>query len=138
MKKIFPLVILIVSIAFLTPFSYTHVQAKTVTKNEIKLRDDVILDLLFPSTYKALEEHFGKPKQYYCEQILQIEKKVEPAYFHVTVQLITFEGAHDFPFDIVTLTFSNINGIEWQAIDIKSRTLKPNEITNITKCKDSL
>jgi hypothetical protein len=137
MKKVLPLVTLIVSIAFLTLFSYSHVQAKTVTKNEIQLRDDVILDLLFPSTYKALEEHFGKPKQYYCEQILQIEKKVEPSHFNVTVQLATFEGAHDFPFDLVTITFSNKNSIEWRAIDIKSRTLKPNEITNITKCRDS-
>ncbi|MFJ8067218.1 DUF3888 domain-containing protein [Psychrobacillus sp. NPDC096426] len=133
MKKILPLVTLIVSIAFLTLFSYSHVQAKTVTKNEIQLRDDVILDLLFLSTDKALEEHFGKPKQYYCGKIIQIEKKVEPAYFNVTVQLITFEGAHDFPFDLVTITFSNKNRIEWRAIDIKSRTLKPNEITNITK-----
>ncbi|MEK4485760.1 DUF3888 domain-containing protein [Psychrobacillus sp. FSL H8-0484] len=136
MKKILPLVTLIVSIAFLTLFSYSHVQAKTETKNEIQLRDDVILDLLFPSIYKALEEHFGKPKQDYCEQILQIEKKVEPyRYFNVTVQLTTFEGAHDFPYDLVTITFSNKNGMEWRAIDIKSRTLKPNEIT---KCRDSL
>jgi len=136
MKKILPLVTLIVSIAFLTLFSYSHVQAKTETINEIQLRDDVILDLLFPSIYKALEEHFGKPKQDYCEQILQIEKKVEPyRYFNVTVQLTTFEGAHDFPYDLVTITFSNKNGMEWRAIDIKSRTLKPNEIT---KCRDSL
>ena len=138
MKKVLPLVTLIVSIAFLTLFSYSHVQAKTVTKNEIQLRDDVILDLLSPSTCKELEEHFGKPKQYYCEHILQIEKKVEPSHFNVTVQLTTFEGAHDFPFDLVTITFSNKNSIEWRAIDIKSRTLKPNEITNITKCRDSL
>ncbi|QFF99296.1 DUF3888 domain-containing protein [Psychrobacillus glaciei] len=89
--------------------------------------------MLFLSTDKALEEHFGKPKQYYCQQILKIEKKIEPSHFNVTVQLITFEGAHDFPFDLVTITFSNKNSIEWRTIDIKSRTLKPNEITNITK-----
>ena len=94
----------------------------------------MILDLLFLSIDKTLEEHFGKPKQFYCEQILQIEKKVELSpYFNVTVQLTTFEGAHDFPFDLVTITFSNKNSIKWQAIDIKSRTLKPNELTNITK-----
>ena len=133
MKKILPLVTLAISIAFLTLFSYSHVQAKTVTENEIQLRDDVILDLLFLSTYKALEEHFGKPKQYYCEQILKIEKKVEPSHLNVTVQLITFEGAHDFPFDLVTITFSNKNSVEWRTIDIKSKTLKPKEITNITK-----
>jgi hypothetical protein len=102
------------------------------------LRDDVILDLLFPSIYKAIEKHFGKPKQYYCEQILQIKEKVEHKtyrYFNVTVQLTTFEGVHDFPYDLVTITFSNKYSMEWRAIDVKSRTLKPNEIT---KCRDSL
>ena len=134
MKKVLPLATLVASIAVMTLFSYSHVQAKTVTENEIQLRDEVILDLLFLTTYKALEEHFGKPKQYYCDQILQIEKKVEPSHFIVTVQLITFEDAHDFPFDLVTITFSDKNNLEWQAIDINSRTLKPNEITTYTNC----
>jgi hypothetical protein len=98
----------------------------------VQLRDEIILNLLFPSIYKAIEKHFGKPKQYYCEQILEIKKKVEHEtyrYFNVTVQLTTFEGAHDFPYDLVTITFSNKNSMEWRAIDVKSRTLKPNEIT---------
>ena len=69
---------LLILIACFTLFSFSPVQAETVTKNDIQLRDDVILDLLFPSIYKALEEHFGKPKQFYCAQILQIKKKVEP------------------------------------------------------------
>lgn len=122
---------LLILIACFNLFSYTPVQAETVTKNDIQLRDDLILNLLFPSIDKALEKHFGKPKQYYCEQILQI-KKEEPyetySYFNVTVQLTTFEGAHDFPYDLVTITFSNKYSMEWQAIDVKSRRLKPNEI----------
>ncbi|MGO4889445.1 DUF3888 domain-containing protein [Anaerobacillus sp. MEB173] len=126
---------LLILVACLPLFFYTPVKAETVTKNDVELRDDVILNLLFPSIDKAIEKHFGKPKQYYCEQILQIKKKVEHKtyrYFNVTVQLTTFEGAHDFPYDLVTLTFSNKNSMEWRAIDVKSRTLKPNEIT---KCK---
>lgn len=123
---------ILILVTFLTLFSYSHVQAETVTKNDVQLRDDVILDLLFPSIDKALEKHFGKPKQYYCEQILQINKMVENktySYFNVTLQVTTFEGAHDFPYDLVTITFSNKNSMEWRAIDVKSRTLKPNEIT---------
>jgi Protein of unknown function (DUF3888) len=129
---------LLILIACLTLFSYSPVKAETVTKNDVQLRDDVILNLLFPSIDKALEKHFGKPKQYYCEQILQIKKKVEHktySYFNVTVQVTTFEGAHDFPYDLVTITFSNKNSMEWRAIDVKSRTLKPNEIT---KCRHPL
>ncbi|WP_375220346.1 DUF3888 domain-containing protein [Psychrobacillus sp. PGGUH221] len=82
----------------------------------------MIHDLLFPSTYIALEEHFGKPKQYYCRTDSLNRKEGRTLQFNVTVQLTTFEGAHDFPFDLVTITFSNKNSIKWRAIDIKSRT----------------
>lgn len=121
---------LLLLMTFLTLSSYSPVQAETVTKNDVQLRDDVILDLLFPSIYKALERHFDEPKQYYSPKILQIKKKEEQktySYFNITVQVTTFEGAHNPPFDLVTITFSNKNSIEWQAIDIKSRTLKSNE-----------
>ncbi len=123
---------LLLLITFLTLFSYSSVQAEIATKNDVQLRDDVILDLLYPSIYKALERHFGEPKQYYCEKILQIKKKEEQkafSYYNVTVQMKTFEGSHDSPYDLVTITFSNKNGPEWQAIDIKSRPLKPDEIS---------
>lgn len=123
---------LVILIACLTLFSFSPVQAETVTKNDVQLSDDIILNLLFPSINKAIEKHFGKPKQYYCQHILQIYEKVEHEtyrYFNVTVQLTTFEGAHDFPYDLVTITFSNKYTMEWQAIDVKSRRLKPNEIT---------
>lgn len=138
MKILLPLGTLIVSIACLTLFSSSPVQAETVTKNDIRLRDDVILNLLFPSIDKTLEKHFGEPKQFYCEQILHIEKKEQYktySYFNVTVQVTTFEGAYDFPYDLVTITFSNKNSLEWRTINVNSKTLKPNEIT---KCRDSL
>ncbi|WP_169864971.1 DUF3888 domain-containing protein [Sutcliffiella halmapala] len=98
--------------------------------------DDVIINLLFPSIDQALEQHFDKPKEFYCEQILQVKKKVEPySYFNVILQVTTFEGAHDFPYDLVTITFSNKNSMDFQAIDVKSRTLKTNEVT---KCRHLL
>lgn len=123
---------LLILIDCLTFFSYSPIKAETVTKNNVQLRDDVILNLLFPSIENALEKHFGKSKQWYCDRILQIEKVEEYetySYFNVTVQLITFEGAHDFPYDLVTITFSNKDSMQWRAIDVISRTLKPNEIT---------
>ncbi|MBV7509726.1 DUF3888 domain-containing protein [Bacillus sp. sid0103] len=128
---------LLILIAFLTLFSSSSVKAETITKKDVQLRDDVILNLLFPSIDKAIEKYFGKPKQYYCEQILQI-KKLEYKnyrYFNATVQLTTFEGAHDFPYDLVTITFSNKNTMEWRAIDVKSRRLKPKEVG---KCRHPL
>ncbi|NRD78575.1 DUF3888 domain-containing protein [Bacillus sp. BRMEA1] len=88
--------------------------------------------------YSAIEKHFGKTKQFYCQQILQIKEKVEHKtyrYFNVTAQLTTFEGAHDLPYDLMTITFSNKKTMEWRAIDVKSRRLKANEIT---KCRYTL
>ncbi|WP_438823955.1 DUF3888 domain-containing protein [Bacillus sp. JJ1773] len=61
------------------------------------MRDDVILNLLFLSIDKAIEKHFGKPRQFYFQQILQIKQKVKHKtyrYFNVTVLLTTFEGTH--------------------------------------------
>ena len=49
---------LLILIACFTLFSFSPVQAETVTKKDIQLRDDVILDLLFPSIYKAIEKTF--------------------------------------------------------------------------------
>jgi hypothetical protein len=50
----------------------------------------------------------------------------------MSLQLTTFEGAHDFPYDLVTITFSNKYSMEWRAIEVKSRRLKPNEVTECT------
>ncbi len=126
---------LLILIACVTLFSCSPVQAETVTKNDVQLRDDIILNFLFLPIDKAIEKHFGKRKQFYCQRILQI-KKIEPyetyRYFNVTVQLTTFEGAHDFPYDLVTITFSNKYSMEWRAIEVKSKRLKPNEVTECT------
>ncbi|MDR7002059.1 DUF3888 domain-containing protein [Neobacillus niacini] len=126
---------LFIFIACLTLFSYSPVKAETVTKNDIQLRDDLILILLYPSIQQELKKQYGEIKQNYCGKITQIKKLPQGSYlFNVTVQVITFEGAHGPPNDLVTITFSNEKTIEWQAIDFKRRRLKPNE----TKCRHPL
>ncbi|CRK84523.1 DUF3888 domain-containing protein [Neobacillus massiliamazoniensis] len=127
---------LVILIAFLTLFSYSPVQAETVTKNDIQLRDDLIFIMLYPSIQQELKKQYGEIKQNYWGKITQIKKLPIGTYlFNVTVQVTTFEGAHSPPNDLVTITFSNEKTIEWQAIDFKRRRLKPNEIT---KCRHSL
>ena len=118
---------LLILITFLTLFS--PVQAETITKNDIQLRDDVIFIMLYPLIDKELEKQYGKAPQTECDKIIKIEKLPTGTYiFNVTVQLITFEGAHDSPNDLVTITFSNEKSLEWHAIDFKRKRLKPNEI----------
>ena len=120
---------LLLLIACLTLFSYSPVQAETVTGNDIQLRDDVIFIMLYPSIQKELEKQYGEIKQNQCGKIIKIEKLPTGTYiFNVTVQLITFEGAHGPPNDLVTITFSNEKSLEWHVIDFKRKRLKPNEI----------
>jgi hypothetical protein len=120
---------LLILIACLTLFSYSPVKAETVTKNDVQLRNDVIINLLFPFINKEIEKHYGEPKQFYNQRILKIKKFREGSFwFDVTVQVTTFEDAHNPPYDLVTITFSNYRpGPGWRAIDFKSRRLKPNE-----------
>lgn len=120
---------LLILLACLTLFSYSPVQAKTVTENDIRLRDDLILNLLYPSIQKELEKQYGEGKQFECQKIIQIKRLPVGTYlFNVTVQLITFEDAHDPPNDLVTITFNNETSLDWHAIDFKRKRLKPNEI----------
>ncbi|MFJ8235410.1 DUF3888 domain-containing protein [Ureibacillus sp. NPDC094379] len=120
---------LLILLACLTLFSYSPVQAKTVTENDIRLRDDLILNLLYPSIQKELEKQYGEGKQFECQKIIQIKRLPVGTYlFNVTVQLITFEDAHGPPNDLVTITFNNETSLDWHAIDFKRKRLKTNEI----------
>jgi len=121
---------LLILIACLTLFSYSPVQAETVTENDIQLRDDVIFIMLYPLIQQELEKHYGEVTQNECGEIIQIKRLPVGTYlFNVTVQVRTFEGAHSPPNDLVTITFSNEKILEWHAIDFKRKRLKPNEIT---------
>jgi hypothetical protein len=126
---------LVILIAFLTLFSLSPVQAETVTKNDVQLRDDLIYILLVPVIYKEIEKQYDKPKQFYCGNILKIKRLEQGSnYFDATVQVTTFEGPHNPPNDLVTITFSNYHSPDWRAVDFKSRRLKPSE----KQCRHSL
>ncbi|GIN85783.1 hypothetical protein J6TS2_21690 [Heyndrickxia sporothermodurans] len=131
MKKF---ILIIIACLFLVQF--TPVKADTVTENDIQLRDDLIFILLYPSIQKELKKQYGEIKQNYCSNITQIKKLQQGSYlFNVTVQVTTFEGAHNPPHDLVTITFSNEKTVEWQVIDFKRRRLKRKVIT---KCRHPL
>ncbi len=99
---------LVILIACLTFFASSPVQAETVTKNDIQLRDDLIFIMLYPSIQQELKKQYGEIKQNYCGKITRIKKLPIGTYlFNVTVQVITFEGAHGPPNDLVKITFSN-------------------------------
>jgi hypothetical protein len=105
--------------------SFSTVKAEAVNADDVQLRDELILYLMIPIISKGLEKHYGELKQYEDEKILEIKKRV--GYFDITVQVTTFEGAHNPPNDLVTITFSNYHSTSWRANDFKSKRLKSNE-----------
>ena len=105
--------------------SFSTVKAESVNTDDVQVRDDLILRLMFPLIYNELEKRYGEPKQYEDEKILKIKKRDN--YFDVTVQVTTFKGAHGPPNDLVSITFSNYHSTSWRVIDFKSKRLKSNE-----------
>lgn len=126
MKKF---ILIFITCLVLVPLS--PVKAENVTKNEIQLREDLIFILLYPSIQQELKKQYGEIKQNNCGKITRIDKLPQGSYlFNVTVQVTTFEGAHNPPYDLVTMTFSNEKTLEWKTVELNRRRLKPNEITN--------
>ena len=120
---------ILILLSCLILFSYSFANAETVTENDIQLRNDVIYILLYPFIQKELDKQYGNAPQTECDKIIQIKKLPIGTYlFHITVQAITFEGAHGPPNDLVTITFSNEKTLEWRAFDFKRKRLKENEI----------
>lgn len=117
--------------------SYSPVKAETINKNELQLRDDLIYILINPLINKELIKHYGERKQHYCAIITKIKKLQQGSYFFdVTIQVTTFEGAHNPPNDLVTITFSNNRDYKgWHVTNFKSKRLKENVPF---KCKQPL
>ncbi len=67
---------------------------------------------MYPIMSQALDKQFGPNHELglQCQKILEI-KKVDPGsfYFEVTMEGMTFKGAHNPPNDILTVTMSNYN-----------------------------
>lgn len=122
MKRYFS--ILFICLLFLS--NSTVNASQIVSMNGVQLRNDLILDLLFPLIYEELEKQYGEPKQYQNEKILKIKKRGNYD-FDVTVQLTTFEGAHNPPNDLITITFSDHHSTSWRTIDFKRKRLEPSE-----------
>ncbi len=123
---------LLILLSCLTFFTHSPATAETVTENDIQLRDDLIYIMFYPFIQKELDKHYGNAPQTECDKIIKIERLPVGTYlFNVTVQAVTFEGAHGPPNDLVTITFSNEKTLDWHAIDFKRKSLKEHEIPKL-------
>lgn len=67
--------------------------------------DQVILRLLYQPTAAAVEEYYGEHKQYWRQEVLNVQKVPESPYYEVVIRVETFHGAHNPPYGLETMTF---------------------------------
>ncbi|MCY9697332.1 DUF3888 domain-containing protein [Paenibacillus alginolyticus] len=96
-------------------FSFSTKAATEMPKaNELQkeILHDLAIREMYPSMSQALDKQFGPNHQLglQCQKILEI-KKVDPGsfYFEVTMEGMTYKGAHNPPNDILTVIMSNYN-----------------------------
>ncbi|SHF95560.1 DUF3888 domain-containing protein [Ornithinibacillus halophilus] len=95
-----------------------------VSKTHLK---EILIEQLVDPISKAIEEHY-EPKLWYrgLEKITAIKKVETDNVFYVTVQVQTFEGAHNPPYGEETITF-RIKGDEISVTEYKHRDIPEEE-----------
>ncbi|MDQ0896432.1 MULTISPECIES: DUF3888 domain-containing protein [unclassified Paenibacillus] len=98
----------------------SSIQADTESPNAKGLQKEILHDALIhellPSISQVLDKQFGVGHGLgiQCQKILEI-KRLEQGqfYFEVTLEAMTFKGAHNPPNDIVTVKISNYPTGNW-------------------------
>lgn len=102
MRKI--MLMLTVTISFCIFPNYSYAQSN---QPDYQLISDTLITTLFPSIDKEIVHYYGYLKQYENPKILSITRADEGSFdFNVTVQVTTFEHAHDPPLGTETMTFT--------------------------------
>lgn len=95
------------------------------------LLKDALIEQLVEPIRKAIETYY-KPKLWVrgFEKILKIEKDEHGNDIYITVQVQTFEGAHNPPYGEETITFQ-IKGSQIKVVDYKHRDIPKEEWTKL-------
>ena len=77
------------------------------SKKEISVdaAEQVIVDLLYPPIAAAVAEYYGEPTQFWHPEILSIQKVSDSRNYEVVIQVETFQGPHNPPYGLETITF---------------------------------
>ncbi|MEH6891226.1 DUF3888 domain-containing protein [Bacillus sp. JJ864] len=98
-----------------------------------ELLKEVLIERLVEYIGDAVKNYYGEGRLWYrgSEKILTIEKDKVNFEFYVTVQVITFKGAHNPPYGEETMTFRVKGGGEVQLMDYKHRDLSDTELSKL-------
>lgn len=67
--------------------------------------EQVILRLLHQPTRTAVDDYYGEHRQYWQQEVLNVQKIPESPYYEVVIRVETFHGAHNPPYCLETMTF---------------------------------
>lgn len=113
LKKFLFLVFL--SIYFLSISSSDAYSETTTQQKNNSIKDDAIISLLLDDINKAVQSYYNDPnKSFWKAKIIDLKRIGEGIYeFEVTIEIETFEGAHNPPYGKDILVFSReIEGIK--------------------------
>lgn len=107
-----------------------NVQRKKINRIPVpkKLLKEALIERLVDPISKAIDTYYVKPKLWFRsdEKVLKIEKDKHNYILYVTVQVQTFEGAHNPPYGEDTITFK-IKGDKIVVSDFKHRDIPKDE-----------
>lgn len=83
----------------------TGAATQELSQERSDAEDQVILRLLYQPTATAVEDHYGEHRQYWRQEILNVQKVPESPYYEVVIRVETFHGAHNPPYGLETMTF---------------------------------
>lgn len=127
--------LVIIMICFISLVPITFVQAETEKTRYEMLLEDIIFTFLYPLEDKAIKDYFGDIRQSTFCKFIEVKRKPNMGYaYEITYQFQTFEGAHNPPYHLFTLTVENETLTKWIIKDVKVRKLAENE-DNTTMCR---
>ena len=91
--------------AAVTVLLSTGAAAEESLQKQSDAAEQVILRLLYHPTAVAVEEYFGERRQYWWQEVIDVQKIPKSLYYKVIIQVETFHGAHNPPYGLETMTF---------------------------------
>jgi hypothetical protein len=107
----------------------TPVQAEEDKTRYAMQLEDVIYTSFYTLEKKAIRDYFGDFKQSMFCKFIDVKRKPDMGYaYEITYQFISFEGAHNYPYHLFTMTVENKELTNWVIKDVKVKNLNGEDV----------
>ena len=84
----------------------TATAAESKKEISVDAAEQVIINLLYQPTAAAVAEYYAEPTQFWHPQILSVQRVADSRNYEVVIQVETYQGPHNPPYGLETITFS--------------------------------